>query len=77
MTNQIIINQPTIDSMKNIVDMYMDQERIHLEESLDDDNGAFASITSDMTNEQVYETCKFFEIEHIWLDMYNLSLLTK
>ena len=77
MTNQIIINQPTIDSMKNIVEMYMDQERTHLEESLDDDSGTFASITSDMSDEKVYEMCKFFKIEHIWLDLYNISLLTK
>jgi hypothetical protein len=70
MTNQIIINQPTIDSMKNIVDMYMDQERTHLEESLDHD-------LSDMSDEKVYEMCKFFNINHIWLDLYNISLLTK
>ena len=69
MTNQIIINQSTIDSMKNIVDMYMDQERTHLEESLDDD-------LSHMTDEQMYEMCKFFT-NHIWLDLYNISLLTK
>jgi len=70
MTNQIIINRPTIDSMKNIVNMYMDQERTHLEESLDDD-------LSHMTDEQMYEMCIHHNIEHIWLDLYNISLLTK
>jgi hypothetical protein len=70
MTNQIIINQPTIDSMKNIVDMCMNRERIHLEESLEED-------LSHMTDEQVYEMCTQHKINHIWLDMYNLSLLTK
>jgi hypothetical protein len=69
MTNQIIINQPTIDSMKNIVDMYIDQERTHLEESLDDD-------LSHMTDEQMYEMLQH-KINHIWLDLYNISLLTK
>jgi hypothetical protein len=70
MTNQIIINQTTIDSMKNIVDMYIDQERTHLEESLDDD-------LSHMTDEQMYEMCIQHNINHIWLDLYNISLLTK
>jgi hypothetical protein len=69
MTNQIIINQPTIDSMKNIVDMYIDQERTHLEESLDDD-------LSHMTDEQMYEMLQH-NTNHIWLDLYNISLLTK
>jgi hypothetical protein len=69
MTNQIIINQTTIDSMKNIVDMYIDQERTHLEESLDDD-------LSHMTDEQMYEMLQH-NTNHIWLDLYNISLLTK
>jgi hypothetical protein len=69
MTNQIIINQPTIDSMKNIVDMYIDQERTHLEESLGDD-------LSHMTDEQMYEMLQH-NTNHIWLDLYNISLLTK
>jgi hypothetical protein len=48
----------------------MDQERTHLEESLDDD-------LSHMTDEQMYEMCIHHNIEHIWLDLYNISLLTK
>jgi hypothetical protein len=55
--------------LKRIVDFYIEEERTHLEESLDVED------MIEWTDDELFHYCEQHDFDHIWIDLYIVSQL--
>lgn len=75
MSKEIRITQAQLRSIKKVVEYSIDDERDHLEESIETD---LDKEVSDLTDDDLYTFCKENDYDlddHIWFSLYELQKL--